>query len=154
MRPFTTAATVAALSVLSVIPASAQDGPVRLQPCETSNTVLVPGTPVEQSVAGPTVFDGETTLTFTLDLSGQTVAADEDMKSTAKVNTLMSWTVLANDYDLGVNGTETEGFQPIDPAEEFVPNTTVAHCGTITVSVINFTATGLDPVDVSLSARL
>ena len=151
MRKLLTAGAVAALTALSVIPASAQTDPVRLAPCDTANPVLAPGAPIAETVDGPTIFDGETTLTYTLDLSGQQVDAVEDMKSTARVNAQLDWLVVANDYDLGLNGSVTEGFQPVDAPTEFTTANNVAHCSTVTVSVINFTATGLDPVDVSVT---
>jgi hypothetical protein len=154
MRLIATALSAVLLLLLAVVPASAQEdtGPLRLEPCEKPGEKLEPGAPIDVTVDGPTVLDGEVLLTYVLDLSGQEVADDEDMATTARVDASMTWLVVANDYDLGLNGSATEGFQPIDPAEESISATKRAHCSTVTVSVINFTATGLDPVDLVISA--
>jgi hypothetical protein len=148
---------LAALLLLAVaVPASAQttEGPLRLEPCTQTGDRLVPGEPVEVSVDGPTALDEALVLTYVLDLSGQQVADDQDMKRTARVNADMSWLVAANDYDLDVNGTASEGYQPLDDAVESVSVANRQHCSTVRVTVINFLATGLDPIDLTLSVTV
>lgn len=152
MRHITIALTTALLLVLATAPVGAEEeGPLRLEPCTGTGDVLtLDGDSTE--VAAPTPLDGSTTVTYRLDLSQQEVADDVDMDDRASVTVDMSW-LTPLDYDLEVNGASSAGLQPVEPSEERA-TTSVRHCGTVTITVVNFAATGLEPITLDTSARL
>lgn len=155
MRLLTTLALVSALSLLSALPSGAQDGPLRLEPCVTSNPVLgLDGDSYSAAMPLNTLSFPSHTTVYTLDLSGQEVAEDEDMDPKASVSVSTTWDVVANDYDLDVNGNVSVGWQPFVAAEEFAMAGNVSHCGQVRVEVVNYLATGGDSVNVSVSVAL
>ena len=151
MNRFILAIAALSLLVLPAAPSIADDGPLRLDACQTTKPVLT--LDGDSYTAAMPLLAGDDVVSYTLDLSGQDVAADEDMDDKANVSASATWDVIVNDYDLGLNGNVTEGFQPIDPAEEFI-STSATHCSTVTVSVVNFNATGGDSVNVSVFVSL
>ncbi len=87
-------------------------------------------------VTAPNGFtdSASTDLYFTVDL-GPDAYAD----TTGTIDGELSWTVVANDYDLTVGGNASENYQPIDPAVENA-SASVAHCEIVSVSAIDFLA--------------
>ncbi len=61
-------------------------------------------------------------------------------KGRVTVDAELVWDTTVNDWDLGINGTLSENYQPIDPAQENVSFTAKGNCKTITVEVIDFLA--------------
>lgn len=82
------------------------------------------------------LIDGaeSTDLYFTVDLGPD---AYEDTVGTIAGE--MTWDVVANDYDLSVNGNLSDNYQPFDAAVESA-SASVTHCDVVTVSAIDFLA--------------
>jgi hypothetical protein len=149
------AGSATAVLALTVVPALAEEPvePELLQPCdvaEGSDVLTVDGFTGTIETPSFLVGDERITRTFVLDLAGNPVG------TTGTVDTTMTWAVPANDYDLEVYAGKASGlsesFQPIDPAEEHVRVTKVAHCGRVEVSAIDFTApVVVDTLDLSMT---
>ena len=75
---------------------------------------------------------------------------------TATVSGAMTWSDPANDYDLEIESADTsvvsEGYQPLNAAEESASLDNVAHCDVITVNAVDFFAPQAgDAVEISLT---
>ncbi len=95
--------------------------------CAADADVIAVGETVEFSPTGVEAF------TFKVDPT----TTD---KGRVTVDAELTWTTSVNDWDLGVNGTLSENFQPIDPAQESVSFTAKGDCKTVTVEVLDFLA--------------
>lgn len=100
--------------------------------------VLAPGD-LDVTVPAPSAFVGNEreTETFMVDLGSEEAPAYED--TTARLSGEMTWTVVANDYDMILGSVTTEAFQPFDPPVE-TATTTVRHCGVVTIGALDFLA--------------
>lgn len=102
--------------------------------------MLKAGTPFTGTMTQPSFLVGneEESRTFILDLGGL------PKDSTASVSADISWTIVANDFDLhltaGDDDIMTDGYQPIDDAVESASAGNVPNCGEITVGVADFLA--------------
>lgn len=100
--------------------------------------VLAPGA-LDVTVPAPSFLVGNERETrfFLVDLGSEEVPAYED--TTARLSGEMTWTVVANDYDLILGSVTTEGFQPVDPAVE-TATITVGHCDLVEIGALDFLA--------------
>lgn len=100
--------------------------------------VLAPGT-LDVTVPAPSAFVGNEreTEVFLVDLGSEGAPAYAD--TTARLSGEMTWTVVANDYDMILGSVTTEAFQPVDPAVE-TATTTVRHCEIVTIGAVDFLA--------------
>lgn len=113
--------------------------------------VLVPGD-LDVTVPAPSAFLGNERETqfFLVDLGSDEAPAYED--TTARLSGEMTWTVVANDYDMILASVTTAAFQPVDPAVE-TATTTVGHCDMIEIGAFDFLAPA--PVeDLTISTTL
>jgi hypothetical protein len=91
---------------------------------------------------------GTTERSFVVDLAGLPVG------TTAGVDTVMSWAVPTNDFDLDVGGESSVGLQPVDPAEESATVVGKRHCTVVTVTATNFAAAVVvDTLALDLAVR-
>lgn len=138
-------AVVAALSVAAAPVVTTEDGPSgegAPEPLVCDNEfgldVLVPGDR-DVTVPAPSAFVGNERETqfFLVDLGSEQAPAYED--TTARLSGEMTWTVVANDYDMILASVTTAAFQPVDPAVE-TATTTVGHCDMIQIGALDFLA--------------
>ena len=142
-------AEVPAAGTATEVPTEVVAEPTESGPLACTNTngleVVAPGG-LDSTIPTP-VFDGPGTeyKEYLVDLSATSLDA------TAPVNVTLTWGLRVNDYDLGVtsqrSSAATEGFQPIDPAEE-ATSVVAGHCEVIEVQAINFLA----PIDIDTLA--
>ena len=127
--------------VLTALPATA-DGhePPPTEPELNAACTARPGTQVltpegfEGTIPTPNPPLEETATSFVLDLAGLPVG------TTASADVLMTWGIPTNDFDLNVNGEDSQNIQPIDPAEENILATGLRHCSAVDVTALNFLA--------------
>lgn len=100
--------------------------------------VLTPGS-LDVTVPAPSAFLGNERETqfFLVDLGSEEAPAFED--TTADLTGEMTWTVIANDYDMILGPVTTEAFQPLDPAVE-TATVTVGHCDLIQIGALDWLA--------------
>lgn len=146
MRRVLLTASAAALLLLAVPDARAEDDPVACDPPAAGVTVLKPNATFAGTIDAPFLIDDVTEKKFQLDLG----LVKET--STASVDGGIEWSIAANDFDLNVSDSEgnlysSEGFQPLDGPTEAI-YAEMLHCTEITVQVLNYTAVGVPaPVD-------
>lgn len=105
------------------------------------------------TVATPSLVGNATeSARVLLSLEGQPVAR------TATVASTISWDVPVNDYDLTLTGgtasATSEGFQPVDPAEESASVGKVKHCAEVVITAADFLApVAVDTIDYAVTAR-
>lgn len=111
------------------------------------------GSGTSGTVATPSlVGSASESVTLLLSLEGQPVA------KTATVSATLTWGVPANDYDLALSSTTassvSEGFQPVDPAEETTSVARTKHCTRVVVSAVDFLApVVVDTISYTATAR-
>lgn len=96
-------------------------------PCEDGDEVVASGESMTFEPAGEEAFSFE-------------VDPTTSEKGRVTVDAMLTWDTAVNDWDLGINGTLSENFQPIDDPIETVSLTARGDCTTVTVEVINFNA--------------
>ncbi len=76
-------------------------------------------------------------------------------KGRVTVDATMTWDNRANDWDLGVNGTLSENYQPFDDPIETASYTAKGGCRTVVVEVIDFLAPlpELNGITIEVSVR-
>lgn len=134
----------AVLAVTALGGIAAEEAPEEPAPtpeiCENENgfDVLSPGD-LDVTVPAPNTFVGNERETqfFLVDLGTEEEPAFAD--TTASLSGEMTWTVVANDYDMVLGATTTADFQPVDPAVESA-TVTVRHCGLVEIGAIDFNA--------------
>lgn len=104
----------------------AADDPA-FEPCDPDDEVVAPGDTLTFEPTGAEAF------TFKVDPT-------TSEKGRVSVDAVLTWTNPLNDWDLGVNGSLSEGFQPLDEPREQAGATARGDCTTVIVEVINFTA--------------
>lgn len=111
------------------------------------------GSGLSGTVATPSlVGDASESVLVLLSLEGQPVA------KTATVSATLTWGVPVNDYDLELSSTtassSTDGFQPVDPAEESTSVARTRHCTEVVVTAVDFLApVAVDTIHYAVSAR-
>ena len=111
------------------------------------------GSGTSGTVGTPSLVGNATeSVILLLSLDGQPVA------KTATVSATLTWGVPVNDYDLQLASTtassSTEGFQPVDPAEESTSVARTKHCTKVVVTAVDFLApVVVDTIRYTATAR-
>lgn len=131
----------AATAVAEVAADSEETGEAEIVECDNADDLeVITRDGAASEIAAPSFVVGNEWeyKDFLVDLQATTTDA------TASIDTAMTWDFIANDYDLQVGNRRSsgisEGYQPFDPAEEFVGIVNVGHCEVVTVGARDFLA--------------